>query len=275
MRSVRTILVACAAALCTVGVMSTPAFAKVEKEKHVFGKFVASTTGTTSGLGPVNKLQLGPYKFTGEESQNESGEDEFGPLCKSVKATGKAVEGENESLLQTIHFSHCVTNEAVGNAGEGLKHRIVVNFNLGIEFHSNHSATFGEIEPESATIQEGTVVFKGNSTCKVEIPSQTVPLKAGTEKGAESEFEAAMYATEEESLEGNKAGEKKFGPFRDRLVIETEFKHVKSTVPLNKSCFDTKFGESKNYNDGVIDLEFERITLKNGNLSFVPATDEA
>jgi hypothetical protein len=268
-------LVACAAALCTVGVIATPAFAKAPAEKHVFGKFVASTSGSTSGVGTVSKLQLGPYKFTGEQIENEAGEIEFGPLCKSVKATGEAFEGESENLLQIITFSKCVTYRAAGNAAEGLKERVIATFKLGIEFHSNHSATFGEGEIESAEIKKGTVTFKGShSTCKIEIPAQPVPVKSGTPKGEESEFESAMYATEEESLEGKKASEKKFGPFRDRLNIETEFKKVKTVVPLTPGCTTKKGGEEKKFGDGVVDLAFEDITLKNGNLSFVPATGE-
>jgi len=214
MRSVRTIAIGCIVAVCAMGALSAPAFAA--KEKLIFGKFVASTSGATHGVGTVSKLTIGPYKFTGEQlfeekegtrvaKKNESGEDEFGPLCKSVVAKGTVEEGESENLAQTLTFNHCVTYRSAGNAANGLKEEVTTTFKLGIEFHSNHSATFGEPGAESATIEEGSVVFKGSkSQCTIEIPAQPVPLSSGTEKGMEKEFEAALYETEEESLEGKK-----------------------------------------------------------------------
>jgi hypothetical protein len=274
--------IGCIVAVCAMGVLSAPAFAK---EKLIFGKFVASTSGKTHGVGSVSKLVIGPYKFTGEEQFEEkegkrvpklngSGEVEFGPLCRSVAAKGTVEEGESESLAQTITFNHCVTYRSAGNAGNGLKELVVATFKLGIEFHSNHSGTFGEPGAESATIEEGSVVFKGSkSQCTVEIPAQAVPLSSGTEAGMEREFEAALYETEEESLEGKKQQEKHFGPVRDRLSIETEFKHVDAVVAESSKCTGKNGGEERNFPTGTIDMEIPGITLKDGNLSFVPPAE--
>jgi hypothetical protein len=284
MRSVRTMAIGCIVAVCAMGALSAPAFAKA-KEKIIFGKFVASTSGTTRGVGTASKLTIGPYKFTGEQlfeevegkrvaKKNGSGEDEFGPLCKSVVAKGTVEEGESESLAQTLTFDHCVTYRPVGNVAAGLKEEVVATFKLGIEFHSNHSATFGEPGAESATIEEGSVLFKGSkSQCTVEIPAQAVPLSSGTEAGMEKEFEAALYETEEESLEGKKLEEKTFGPFRDRLNIETEFKHIDAIVPESAKCTSKNGGEEKNFPTGSMNIDIPGITLKKGNLSFVPPAE--
>jgi hypothetical protein len=281
MRSVRTIAIGCTAAVCAFGAMSAPAFAKELKPQPVFGKFVASTSGKTSATGEVSELRLGPYKFTGEQLFNESnepilngsGEPEFGPICSPLKAKGAVEAGESESLTQKIAFAHCVAYRSAGTGAEGLKERVTAHFKLGLEFHSNHSATTGEVEESEVTlIPESTVTFTGShSTCTVEIPSQSVPIKA--EKDPEEEFEAALYETEEESTEGSKTLEKKFGPEHDRLNVETEFSHVKTDVPLGNKCETKKGGEEHKYTNGVIDLELEDITLKGGNLSFVPAPE--
>jgi hypothetical protein len=283
MRSVRTIAIGCIVAVCAMGALSAPAFAA--KEKIIFGKFVASTSGATHGVGTVSKLTIGPYKFTGEQlfeekegtrvaKKNESGEDEFGPLCKSVVAKGTVEEGESENLAQTLTFNHCVTYRSAGNAANGLKEEVTTTFKLGIEFHSNHSATFGEPGAESATIEEGSVVFKGSkSQCTIEIPAQPVPLSSGTEKGMEKEFEAALYETEEESLEGKKSLERTFGPFRDRLNIETEFNHLDAVVAESSKCTSKNGGEERNFPLGSMSIDVPGITLKKGNLSFVPPAE--
>lgn len=302
MRSVRTIAIACVAAVCAMGALSAPAFAK-PKEKLIFGKFVASREGKTRGKGEITELTLGPYKFTGEIQTEEKTiikevhgkivEEKkkvpivvdkqfvYGPICKPLVVTGTVEEGESETLTQTVKFPHCIAyrnagkNEA-GTSEGGLLERVVANFSVAFEFHSNHSGTTGEAEPKSATLEEGTVVFKGSkSTCEIEIESQDIPLNATEEadENGEKEFEAALYETEEEELSGNKAEEKKFGPVRDRLDIETEFKKVKTVVPETAACQARKGGEEDEFGNGVIDMHLGPITLANGNLSFVPPAE--
>lgn len=311
MRSVRMVAIGLAAAVCALGAFSATAFAK-KGEKLIFGKFVASTSGTTRGTGTANKLRIGPYRFTGEElfetverekkhpkepgemetvrvpKKNAEGEIEHGPLCKPLIVKGTVEEGESESITQTIQFPHCVTYRQAGTESGNngpLLEKVTATFSLGIKFRSNHSAETGEPEPKSAELEPGTVVFKGShSTCKVKILEQDVPLKATEEvaENGEKEFEAALYETEEESLEGKKQAEKKFGPVRDRLAIETEFKHVKATVEETASCTSKKGGKENEegefadkFENGVMDLSLEHITLKNGQLSFVPPGEEA
>jgi hypothetical protein len=277
MSNVRRMVVGLAVVACVFGAFSATAFAK--KEKLHFGKFVASKAGKVAGNGTVNALTIGPYKMTGEQMTNGSGEIEFGPLCKPLRATGTVeTPGESEELVLALNFAHCITYRSAGNVGAGLKERVAVNFKLGIRFLSDHAVETGEAEPSSAELREGTVEFRGSkSQCTITIPSQFVPVKAGSEKAEEGflEFATAMYETEEESLEGKKIQEKKFGPFRDRLRIEAELNHVETLVKKTATCTNKKAGEEQKFKDGKIDIELEAITLKNGNLSFVPPVEEA
>jgi hypothetical protein len=308
MRSVRTVAIGLAAAVCALGAFSATALAK-EHHMLTFGKFVASTSGNTKGTGSVSELRIGPYRFTGlkhfekveveKKHPKEPGEKETvlregerGPLCKPLKVTGFVEEGASESITQKVEFPHCIAYREFGETGTRgrVEEEVVATFTLGIAFRSNHSAETGKAEPESAELEkEVNVTFKGShSTCKVTIKPQPVPSKATeevAEKG-EKEFEAALYETEEESLEGKKAAEKKFGPFRDRLAIETEFKHVEAFVDETAGCTSKKGGkvsgeEEENeeirneFKHGVIDMTLEHITLANGQLAFVPPTEEA
>ena len=275
MSNVRRMVVGLAVVACVFGAFSATAFAK--KEKLHFGKFVASKAGKVAGNGTVNALTIGPYKITGEQTTNGSGEIEFGPLCKPLRATGTANAGESEELVLALNFAHCITYRSAGNVAGGLKERVVVNFKLGVKFLSDHAVESGEAEPRSAELEEGTIEFRGSkSQCTIKIPSQFIPLKAGSEKAEEGflEFATAMYETEEESLEGKKIQEKKFGPFRDRLRIEAELNHVESLVEKTAACTNKKAGEEQKFKDGKIDIELERITQTNGNLSFVPPVEE-
>ena len=113
------------------------------------------------------------------------------------------------------------------------------------------------------------------SYCEVNIPAQFIPGQA--EKKPEKEFEAFSYSTEKEKLEGPQA--KKFGEFRERLDIEWEFKGLNANVPVTPTC-EYKNGEEGGkfnpvtkeveFGDGKMEGELEEITLKTGNLKFVP-----
>jgi hypothetical protein len=63
----------------------------------------------------------------------------------------------------------------------------------------------------------------------------------------------------------------KVGPFRDRLFIEGELQHVRSVAEQSAVCTTKKGGEELKFTDGTIGIELEEVTLKEGNLSFVPA----
>ena len=237
------IVVALAAGLCALGVLASPALAA--KEKPVFGKFKASTSGTVRGIGEAGEMTLGPYHF--EECEKE------------LHSVGTVTMGESETFFQEVKFSHC---EAPRNTGGGLEEVVDASFTLGMEFHSNGALKLGP----------AAVTFKASdSICEVTIPAQWVPSIAET-KGEEKSFEGVSYSTEKEKLEGGPA--KKFGEFRERLDIEWEIKGIVTTVKLTPTCkykgsHLNSAGEAE-FSGGKMEGELEEVTLNSGNLSFLP-----
>ncbi len=239
----RTMIVVALASALTVGVLASPAFAL--KEKPVFGKFKATASGSVKGHGESGEMQLGPYKF--EECEKE------------LESKGSVTLGESETFFQEISFRNCIGAKQLAG---GLEERETASFKLGVEFHSNGALVIG---PSAVTFG-----VKGSS-CEITIPSQSVP--AGFVKHPEKPYEAASYSTETEKLEGGL--EKKFGEFRERLDIEWELKGITTTVKLTPKCMYSgshlnAAGEAE-YTNGKMEGELEEVTLKTGNLAFVPA----
>jgi hypothetical protein len=236
-------IVAALMSVLAVGVLASPAFAL--KEKPVFGKFKASAAGSVKGHGESGEMVLGPYRF--EECEKE------------LKSHGSVTLGESETFFQEISFTNCVGAKQLNG---GLEEQETASFKLGMEFHSNGALVIG---PSAVTFG-----VKGSS-CEITIPSQSVP--AGFVKKPEKPYEAASYSTETEKLEGSQ--EKKFGEFRERLDIEWELKGIHTTVKLTPKCKYSgshlnAAGEAE-YSNGKMEGELEEVTLKTGNLAFIPA----
>ena len=248
MRMIR-MMVGLAAAVCALGVLSSPALAL--KEPAVFGKFKASTpagplSGPVHGIGEAGEMTLGPYKF--EECEQE------------LRAKGNATGGETETLPLEVKFKKCVTDRSLGG---GLKEPVLVSFTLNMEFHSNNSVKLG---PSTVTLKAT------KSSCEVTIPPQWVPAGAET-KGDFHEFEAVSYKTEKEKQTG--PGIKKFGEFRERLAIEWELKGIEARAKVTPNCLyeggkENPVTHEVEYNSGKMEGELEELTLKGGNLGFVP-----
>lgn len=243
MRRITTVI-ALAIAVCAFGAFASSALAL--KTPLVFGKFHASVSGSAHGKGEAGEMSIGPYKFSECE--------------KELHSTGSVVLGESETFFQEIHFSKCVAERS---GGAGLEESVFASFTLGMEFHSNGSLKIG---PSAVTF--GAT----DSTCEVTIPAQWVPAAAET-KGEFKDFEDASYSTEKEKLEGGQL--KKFGEFRERLDIEWELKGLNATVKLTPTCgykgsHLNAAGEAE-FSGGKMEGDLEEVTLKDGNVSFVPA----
>jgi hypothetical protein len=242
-----------AVAVCAFGVVAAPALA--------FGKFYASTTGTTKGTGEAETLKVGPYKITCE---------------KPIKAKGQVTStAPAESFFTEVKFEGCETVvKPAGNSGiEELKK---VGLKLGMEFLSNYSAKVGEGESEAVIRPASEVTFKAHGgKCTVVIPEQRLPLKQ-TEG---TEYEAAVPETVDLAgpfEEGTRQFEK-YGEFRTGLSFEINLKKIRSYVTPNDKCrykeesqegkFNPETGNVE-FNGGRFEGDLEEIALHGGDLSF-------
>jgi hypothetical protein len=311
MRRVR-VVIGLAVAVCAFGALSASAFAtpKKEKEKLVFGTFVASIAGrsiTPSEPAPVieNKedeaevagLEIGPYKFGVVEEGKANYEE---PCKKAPKVTGKVLEERSSSFLTEVTFRECVSS----NPGGGVVPWKATNFKLAIKFSSNESAELGTTEG-GIEIQPAAEVIKGvDSQCLVEVPRQYVPGKSGEKP--EKFWEAATYTGEKEEPVENWEKSKKLkeqypGDFKNRLEVETteKFKGIVSyvdtaTTKKHAGCQPVKgeengklitekeievegkmvpnphYGWLEYKNGQIIGLVAEGLEIKGGQLTFEP-----
>ena len=148
----RRIMIGVAVALCAIGVLAAPAFAK---EKVVFGEFDASIVGqnleTTPGVLRVAKegsleikgLQLAAKPFgpiyrknvenpVTHEIIHKAGTQDTEQPCEKVKLTGLVKHEKSSSLTFDLRFSKCVYVEG---SGEEL-HEKFTSFTLGVTLKS-------------------------------------------------------------------------------------------------------------------------------------------
>ncbi|HTZ65320.1 MAG TPA: hypothetical protein VMB51_14545 [Solirubrobacteraceae bacterium] len=242
-----------AVAVCAFGVVAAPALA--------FGKFYASTTGTTKGAGEAETLKVGPYKITCENP---------------IKAKGQVTSTEPaESFYTEVKFRGCETVVKPAG-GSGIEEIKKIGLNLGMEFLSNYSAKVGEGESEAVIKPGSEVSVKAHGgKCTVVIPEQRLPLKQ--KEGVE--YEAAVPETVDIAgpfEEGTRQFEK-YGEFRTGLSFEINLKKIRSYITPNDKCRYKEESEEGKYNPETGNVEFngglfvgdlEEIALQGGNLSF-------
>ncbi|HSZ12450.1 MAG TPA: hypothetical protein VK790_00230 [Solirubrobacteraceae bacterium] len=273
------------------GALTAPAFAK-EKAKMVFGEFVAGVAGknlaTEPGTLMVNKedepevtaLELGNYKF-GTLENPATGEIDFEEPCeKAPKVTGRVDAEKSPTLSLNIAFRHCV---AWAEAG-GVELEAPTHLTLAMTFNANHSAELGA----AVELPKQSVVFRGAfKKCPVEIPAQTIPVKAAEDP--EKEYEAAAYTNEApeaiENWEKSKKLKEQFpSGFKERLEVElVEIKRIVTYVKAEKPCVPKKGAENGKlitegehagwleYTNGRIEADIEGLEVKGGELKFEPA----
>ncbi len=289
MRRVRAVLVFAAVA-CAFGALTAPAFAK-EKAKVAFGEFVASVAGKNLATEPgtlmvdkedepeVTALELGNYKFGTIE--RPSGEIDYEEPCtKAPKVSGLVEAEKSPSLSLNIAFKDCIGHAEAG----GVIEEVPTHFTLGLKFEANHSVGLGA----ALKIEKTSVTFKGAlKKCPVEIPEQTIPVKA-IEK-PEKEYEAATYSNElPEAIENWEKSAKLKAEyptgFKNRLEIElVEFKKIVSYVKAEAPCIPKKGEENGKlitegphagqleFTNGRIEADIEGLEVKGGELGFEPA----
>jgi hypothetical protein len=278
MRSVKTIALGAAVAVCVFGMFAAPAFAKRTKKEVVFGKFTASKFGKTiSESEPLTASGHG--EVVSEESSGialAGGALEIKECSRVLKSTGKVDSERSNTFFQTVTFKDCWERRPVADGTESVK---LPTFKLSFEFHSNQSGVIGEGEASEVRITADSrvvVPIAKRAACQVTIPEQTIPTKAKTKP--EKEYEAAFYETEIEPVAGKKKLKEFPSGFQEKLDIETEFKKVKAWIKPSEHCefpegtIDEE-PESPGYgyrvfSKGRLDIELEEIEIKGGNVGF-------
>ena len=260
-----------AAIACVFGVVASPALAKKERPKAFFGEFFANY--------PNGKLitPSEPAVASTKEGELEAlyvGGESTGPFafrCASLSSKAIVPWERSETFLTQITFKKCeIGRHLTKGLTEWSKAKVGTGFEM--EFHANGSATLGKTEGE-AVIKKGTTftVDAKGAQCKIEIPEQTVPTKA--ENHPEKEYEAAEYATWEET-----APVKKFpSGFEDELEVEWDLSHVVFRIPVaDESHCEYAKEPAGHYNPETKAVEFngvfagylEEIKVKKGNIGF-------
>jgi hypothetical protein len=258
MRSVRSI-VGLAVAVCAFGVIAGPALAK---EPKFYGEFTASKFGQnletepalTRGHGEVEELRLGPYTMRCNHEYQTHGEVNF---------------ARSTTLSTELKFKGC---EAEKKPSEYVTTWTKVKFSgpIDLTYQSNGSAAI----VVTITQPSAAVMKIGGETCVITIPTQSLPLRAERQPEPNEPYSFAAYSTEGTPSE-TKRQKEIYGPERERLFIENNFKKIKSLMKPNEKCETSKEPETE-YNEETGYLEFkngifvgdtEMETIK-GNLGF-------
>ncbi|MGO9488305.1 MAG: hypothetical protein ACLQBB_04665 [Solirubrobacteraceae bacterium] len=281
-------------AVCVLGALSAPAFAK---EKAVFGEFEASIAGqnleTTPGKlqvwkedeAELNGLQLGNYKFGPViKTGPEAGKQNLSDPCSKLKFSGSVNKEKTPYIIGKLSFMKCPT---VGGAGGSLEEK-PVSFALSVRFNANLSAEVGKSEA-GLEIESGTVEFKGQERkCPVLIGKQTIPIKVNEEKEYEEIVEYSNETPEPiENWEKSKKLKEMYpSGVKERIEIELgeKFKGLRTYVANKAPCNNTKGEESPKlveepsspyygmleYTSGHIFADIEGIEVKDGEIKFGP-----
>jgi hypothetical protein len=186
MRTIR-LVVGLTAAVCALAVAAVPAMAH---------EFVASKVGKLSGKGfeEIEKVAPGEFREYNPERMQSFVFGDFTINCYSATNKGELTEESTETLTINTKFGACAwypkpkvnLHEPATFNKEGIT--VVYHANGFIETLENgEEVEFkGEILPSSASVKVASKV------CKIEIPAQTIPVKAI--KHPEEEFSEVLYS---------------------------------------------------------------------------------
>jgi hypothetical protein len=288
MRRVRIVL-GFAVAVCAFSALTAAAFAKPPKEKHFYGEFTASAVGKTfspsepgltKGTGELEELRLAQFNITCER----------GLMTKGEIVSARSTEYFTELSLRK---SRCHATNVEGKTVEEPKMKFGAP--IDIEYHAAGFAGLGgEGEPGAEIKKETSVSFKvRGGTCVVQIPPQTVPLKAEKKPEPSEAYSAAEYERESEEVEGGKKKKELFpanpetgleAGEQEYVYITDEFAKIKTVEQVTEHCYEK--GTAKKtaqeikeleettgkpdlieYNNGLLEAEFEE-KLVGGDFGF-------
>ena len=218
-----------AVTVCALALSATPALAHKFIASRVGKPITGTTPAKTSGVGILSSEEK-KFEFEKTQALNFGA---FRIFCKAAKAKGVMTEEEPTSFTTTITFAKCgfyFKQGTLYHVGakfnkEGLK--MVYHANGFAEYEGNpeleeleHEKLNGEIELLETAVE---LKVSASKLCKIEIPAQTIPVKAKTEPTGE--FSSVTFKNtnfpqpEKESVfpEG----------FQKRLIIGNDLKHIR------------------------------------------------
>jgi hypothetical protein len=184
------VLIGLAAAVCALAVTAVPAMGHA---------FVGSKTGLLTGKGfeqiPNVEKGSGEFREFEPERMQEWHFGVFDVLCYTEASKGELTETSSEILTLNMKFGACgwypKPKSSLHTGASFSKEGITVKFHANgfVEtLEDGEEVEFkGEILPSSAYIKVSGKI------CKVEIPAQTIPVKAI--KHPEEEFSDVLYST--------------------------------------------------------------------------------
>jgi hypothetical protein len=234
-----------AATLCAFAVTAAPALAgPVFKANEVGKEFTEAEPGKSKGL----NVGIQDFKFGAFHIQ-----------CESAKAKGRVGFQVSKTFFTSVKYKGCKALAKVGNQPITLKAQFKTPWDF--EYHANGFAEIGsESESELRLLKGGPIVMTVPSLkCVIEVPAQTVPLKA--EKKPEAEYGDVKYANEETPASG-----KHFpSGFQKQLLITNNLKKIEYELSEGQ-CETFKKTEGKNSSySGTLKEQ-----VVNGNLSEGP-----
>jgi hypothetical protein len=232
-----------AATLCVFALAAAPALgAKEFKASEVGKEFAPGETGKEKGAGK----EIQDFKFGA-----------FHILCEGAKAKGRVDFTMSKTLFLSVRYKPCYALAKVGNQTIRLQAKFKTAWDF--EYHANGFAEIGsENESELKLVKGGSIEMTVPSIkCLIEVPAQTVPLKA--ESKPEKEYSSVLFFNEEIAVPPTK----KFpGGFQKQLLIANELKGMEYELSEGQ-CEEFKKTEGKNssYKGSIKDM------VVNGNLS--------
>jgi hypothetical protein len=159
--------------VCAFALLSTSAIA---------AEFHASSSGKTRGKNFEEEEQV--FKFGAIKT-----------TCLKAAETGEVLAGSSKTLFDKVKYAKCSTEAHLGGNPIFLSTRFLTP--IDFEYHANGFAEFGgSSESELKLTSPSSIEIKIPSIrCVIEIPPQTIPVKA--EKKPEGEYSAVAFSTEE------------------------------------------------------------------------------
>ena len=261
MRQTRT-LVGALAAVAALAVTAAPAMAH---------NFVASKAGTLNAkqYEEIPKPEPGEYRGFEPARMEQFKFGVFVILCYSAHGTGTVTGGPTEVLQLTMHYGSCgwypkqgVNLHTGASWGkEGLTIRYHANGFLETAENGEEVEWKGELLPSSAAVKVGGKI------CRIEIPAQTIPVRAS--RTPEAEYSSVLYSNILTPVA------KPSGEFpnseQERLLITDQWRNIKYTFGgegtqcTNPEGFEKETGAEGGKggtHSGNVEVQLQRGNLK-------------